>query len=165
MDLINDDKSDEEWPWIEDDIKAKWQEMELGKGAASVEHAAGWIGLLPWLWGRKWCLKGEVGWESLFLEPTLLLQRDEQSFCMPVSASAAGRVWDRGGEPQQQANKETEDTHPKRGIKRWATKQGRKRWKLSPYKCGCWLRAVKERLNPRTIESITTQSQRSSFQV
>lgn len=109
-------------PWIEDDIKAKWQEIELEKGAASVGYGAGWIGLLPWLWGRKWCLKGEVGRESLFLEPTLLLQRDEQSFCMPVSASAAGRVWDRGGEPQRQANKEKEDIHPKRGIKRWATK-------------------------------------------
>lgn len=49
-----------------------------------------WSGLgpLPWLWGRKWCLKGEVGRESLFLEPTLLLHREEQSFCMPVRASA-----------------------------------------------------------------------------
>ena len=46
------------------------------------------MGPLPWLWGRKWCLKGEVGRESLFLEPTLLLHREEQSFCMPVRASA-----------------------------------------------------------------------------
>lgn len=46
------------------------------------------VGPLPWLWGRKWCLKGEVGRESLFLEPTLLLHREEQSFCMPVRASA-----------------------------------------------------------------------------
>ena len=45
-------------------------------------------GPLPWLLGRKWCLKGEVGRESLFLEPTLLLHREEQSFCMPVRASA-----------------------------------------------------------------------------
>ena len=46
------------------------------------------MGPLPWLWGRKWCLKGEVGRESLFLEPTLLLHKEEQSFCMPVRASA-----------------------------------------------------------------------------
>lgn len=46
------------------------------------------VGPLPWLWGRKWCLKGEVGRESLFLEPTLLLHKEEQSFCMPVRASA-----------------------------------------------------------------------------
>ena len=29
-----------------------------------------------------------MGRDSLFLEPTLLLHREEQSFCMPVRASA-----------------------------------------------------------------------------
>lgn len=57
-------------------------------------------GPLPWLWGRKWCLKGEVGRESLFLEPTLLLHREEQSFCMPVRASAGRKGVRQGTEPR-----------------------------------------------------------------
>lgn len=61
------------------------------------------VGPLPWLWGRKWCLKGEVGRESLFLEPTLLLHREEQSFCMPVRASAGREGVRQGTKPQDQA--------------------------------------------------------------
>ena len=60
-------------------------------------------GPLPWLWGRKWCLKGEVGRESLFLEPTLLLHREEQSFCMPVRASAGRKGVRQGTGPRGQA--------------------------------------------------------------
>lgn len=70
---------DEEWHSADDGNDVSRQTVGSDKCGA---------GPLPWLWGRKWCLKGEVGRESLFLEPTLLLQREEQSFCMPVRASA-----------------------------------------------------------------------------
>lgn len=72
--------------------------LPCGEGAAKSG-----VGPLPWLWGRKWCLKGEVGRESLFLEPTLLLHKEEQSFCMPVRASAGREGVGQGTKPQDQA--------------------------------------------------------------
>lgn len=79
-----------EWALTGVAIQVMMEMMCCLRGGGRREGAAdnSGVGPLPWLWGRKWCLKGEVGRESLFLEPTLLLHREEQSFCMPVRASA-----------------------------------------------------------------------------
>lgn len=95
-----------EWALTGVAIQVMMEMMCCLRGGGRREGAAdnSGVGPLPWLWGRKWCLKGEVGRESLFLEPTLLLHREEQSFCMPVRASAR---WEKecgkeGEKPQDQ---------------------------------------------------------------
>lgn len=101
--------------------RATWRTGRVALFGAAWRSGAG---PLPWLWGRKWCLKGEVGRESLFLEPTLLLQREEQSFCMPVKASAGRRGVRQGGtEPtgsrrQAWMNQGGEEVEGKRNIYR-----------------------------------------------
>lgn len=96
-------------PWIQNDRWGTdgtwhprwwWKWCVALRGGGAVKSG---VGPLPWLWGRKWCLKGEVGRESLFLEPTLLLHREEQSFCMPVRASAGREGVRQGTKPQDQA--------------------------------------------------------------
>jgi len=65
-----------------------------------------------------------VGRESLFLEPTLLLHKEEQSFCMPVRASEGRESVGQGTKPQDQAAEVGQFREEIEGAKVWNKRKG-----------------------------------------
>ena len=64
-----------------------------------------------------------MGRESLFLEPTLLLHREEQSFCMPVRASAGWEGVRQGTKNPQDQAAEVDDLGRRYKVRRWEQKK------------------------------------------